>query len=1233
MIVPLPKLKQVKPVSNRRLGVPPATSPHHDTVPGTFKLSETEVSVELRTKEDIHWLKSLDSNGRSPLHIACLEGNLPVVQKILSSKEGRDSELILQRDNYNNPPILSACVRGNPLGDQTIRPPPPSNATRIVGLLLDPTAGGADLGLPLTALPPLTESSSSRSVTASPHVLNRTTFWSCLHWSCFHGDETLTSLLLEHGVRYDLMEAQMLLPIDIAGMRRHRRVVGTLLHFMRQTPPSELKATESVDILRKAKRKDLMATPRRINQAVTYWASAFKFQKTLRSVKSPQDGLQAQPALLKQTALHAASQAGHVEPLKLLLERGLTSIPASKALRILHHQDVNGNTCLHLAALHGHSKCVRLLLAADDRFHAEVARQDKGRPKVTLSRARTGRLAAGRVHTAEGRGRMRLFCIANNDGATPDALMGDRNLHTGFLHQLKAAVDQRSKTDFVLVIDGNKASSLHLVRSALSACPFFQVAYIRSKSGPYEFILIHLPDSHLHAAAEATNLRLLKKDTDALRDEPFTARDAHEFLPFRSRDRIEVVHKCLSAFALPLHKLLERKDVLKAFPVHDRFDIDTIRRLWRYKPFRPPYPLSHLRPFLMEGPHLDYLHLHAIRNYFGERVAFSCAWLAFNCVWLLPLIPFGLALTAWQIAIGQLALPHYLLPAWGVCVSVWATVVVERWKRKRAELCLAWRVGESEISPLRRQYKGNETVNWLTEEVEPRAHRSRRYVIAFLTLPVFFGLMAALLIAYVMSKIYQRVIQAEMDSGFGAEFLYYGPTGVYSIVVVVINLQYRRLAFRCADMENQRTQEEYDQSVVSKTFLFVFLNSYLTLFYSLFRDRRKEPLLFLVICLMICTQAASFFTLHILPKALIWRKRHRTEHKMDSSSNDKKQPSGHKIGFTRPHNQRHGPKRVAPVLCLEESGSPVLRDSTTDEPIEDSRPWGIDQVEHNFTLLEWLRPTDDFESMIVQFGYVVMFSAIFPLAPLLALIGNLLELRTFVIGRITHERRPLPERATGIGPWQPIYEFFSIFSVVANLIVLWFTENPTPEECDSKAGGMGLTHWVIVEHLLILVKLIVAVCVPNAPLWVTVKIDKLRRRRMKKSHERSAIESQHGASIMTKKAAFSEHQKDETAAVPEQHAEVKKSFGSASDSARVRASAESLALTGYETDVSADGDDAVSWFPNPSPVAASMADLFASLALPAEPPAMPAEERETLQMRNEELMQRCVEMRMLLPRR
>jgi anoctamin-5 len=74
-----------------------------------------------------------------------------------------------------------------------------------------------------------------------------------------------------------------------------------------------------------------------------------------------------------------------------------------------------------------------------------------------------------------------------------------------------------------------------------------------------------------------------------------------------------------------------------------------------------------------------------------------------------------------------------------------------------------------------------------------------------------------------------------------------------------------------------------------------------------------------------------------------------------------------------------------------------------------------------------------FLSTVIQFGFVTLFVASFPLAPLLALINNLVEIRVDAWKLTTQYRRPVAAKAHSIGVWQDILFAMAVLSVATNV--------------------------------------------------------------------------------------------------------------------------------------------------------------------------------------------------------
>lgn len=99
--------------------------------------------------------------------------------------------------------------------------------------------------------------------------------------------------------------------------------------------------------------------------------------------------------------------------------------------------------------------------------------------------------------------------------------------------------------------------------------------------------------------------------------------------------------------------------------------------------------------------------------------------------------------------------------------------------------------------------------------------------------------------------------------------------------------------------------------------------------------------------------------------------------------------------------------------------------------------------------------------MVLQFGFVTIFVAAFPLAPLFALINNAFEIRLDAKKMITSLRRPVAQRVKNIGIWYRILDSIGKLSVLTNAIIIAFTSDFIPRLIYySKHNGMtGTMHW------------------------------------------------------------------------------------------------------------------------------------------------------------------------------
>lgn len=86
----------------------------------------------------------------------------------------------------------------------------------------------------------------------------------------------------------------------------------------------------------------------------------------------------------------------------------------------------------------------------------------------------------------------------------------------------------------------------------------------------------------------------------------------------------------------------------------------------------------------------------------------------------------------------------------------------------------------------------------------------------------------------------------------------------------------------------------------------------------------------------------------------------------------------------------------------------------------------------------------EYLEMVLQYGFVTIFVAAFPLAPLFALINNIFEMRLDAKKLLAYHRRPVFARVRNIGIWYRILDSISKLAVITNGFIIAFTSDFVP---------------------------------------------------------------------------------------------------------------------------------------------------------------------------------------------
>ncbi len=78
----------------------------------------------------------------------------------------------------------------------------------------------------------------------------------------------------------------------------------------------------------------------------------------------------------------------------------------------------------------------------------------------------------------------------------------------------------------------------------------------------------------------------------------------------------------------------------------------------------------------------------------------------------------------------------------------------------------------------------------------------------------------------------------------------------------------------------------------------------------------------------------------------------------------------------------------------------------------------LSQAEIECLQPKWPDLYEDYLELVIQFGYIIFLSTLFPLAAFFSLLSNILEIRTDAFKLCMIYQRPFSQRVKDIGHWQ-----------------------------------------------------------------------------------------------------------------------------------------------------------------------------------------------------------------------
>ncbi|KAJ6244756.1 ngep-related [Anaeramoeba flamelloides] len=504
----------------------------------------------------------------------------------------------------------------------------------------------------------------------------------------------------------------------------------------------------------------------------------------------------------------------------------------------------------------------------------------------------------------------------------------------------------------------------------------------------------------------------------------------------RQKIILEIIqsHSKFGGSQISILQLLRNKTIINFFGLHN------------YDELKPVIQL-HNKSFYFKGPTTK------IRDYFGENIAFYFGFLKIYTYFLVILSIIGIIITISQHYqkedSGQIGLWYIII------VSLWITFFIEYWKRKSSDLTYHWDMLEfHQEEKIRTDFKGvlkKSLISNKKERYYPESKRKAKYVVTY-SFTIFMMIVAAGLSVWITNE---RLLRSQEEfkeyivekyNRDNAPFLYTLWTGVLlGILIFILSFIFNKIGKSLTEWENHKYSSKYENSLILKYFMFQSVNNYVAIFCSAFI---VKDLVYVANQLMSILITKQIFG-NIMEVGIPWIKK---------------------------------------VIRIK------LQDRKKKNIDEEFQTNIFKQAEKEEKYHPYENTISDYLEMFIQLGFSTFFVLAFPwgpLAPLLALINNLVEIRTDGI-KLLSMQRPIAKGANGIGRWAEILKFMSIIVIVSNIIMMTFAyDHFTIGNTVVKSPYHKLYWLLVIEHLILLLKFIVHQIIPDVPKHVQIEI--LRR--------------------------------------------------------------------------------------------------------------------------------------------
>jgi len=311
---------------------------------------------------------------------------------------------------------------------------------------------------------------------------------------------------------------------------------------------------------------------------------------------------------------------------------------------------------------------------------------------------------------------------------------------------------------------------------------------------------------------------------------------------FQDVDRIKLVASIIEApvaeggCGMKIKDLTVKKACLAVFPLHNHMKLNFLQAEWLQLCVMP-----HNQPY------------DKIKAYFGEKIGLYFTWLGHYTKWLLSAAFVGFICWIAIASMGNNA-DSPSIPYFTIFMSLWATFYLESWKRTEKKTAARWGMIDFEQEQQSRPefdsvaFFRESPVDGKQEKYFPPEKRLPVLIYSSAISSTFIVTVASAIVAIYIFKAflsdpapYGKVYIGDGDVEKNQSFALGSIIGsaMNAIQIMIMNVVYQKVALILTEKENHRTETAFEDALISKTFSFQFVNSFMALIYLAFI---KQPL-------------------------------------------------------------------------------------------------------------------------------------------------------------------------------------------------------------------------------------------------------------------------------------------------------------------------------------------------------------------------------------------------------